>query len=253
MQTFIEYLIETVDTKKELKQLMPKKKLNNLIWDNKLDTLLPEVREKLEHISDEFIEYLKLPKKLVKDIIFTGSLANYNYTKYSDIDLHIILKSKTTSPVGEFDIVDILKTKKSLWNETHDIQIKGYDVELYVQLSDEELTAGGIYSIKTDEWINKPSISNDITYDINEEYIEGKVAELIETIDDIIDNEVNDVATLDKLIDKIWELRKRGLKRSGELSNENLVFKILRNKKYIAKLLKYVKKVKDQRLSLKRK
>lgn len=252
MLTFIEFLFESIDTKQEIKQLMPKRSLNKHIWNKNGKELLPDVQEKLEHISDEFVEFLHIPKRLVKDVIFTGSLANYNYSKYSDIDLHIVLKSKTTSVIGEFDIVDILKTKKTLWNEQHDIQIHGYDVELYVQLADEELTAGGVYSITNKEWCIEPSINNKV-HKINEQYINNKVNDFIERINDYINNEVNDIGILDKLTDEIWSLRKLGLKQSGELSNENLVFKILRNKRYISKLLKHVKKVKDQKLSLRKK
>ena len=65
-----------------------KDELNPKIWDNE-NTLNKEVREKLLATASEFIDFLGVPI-LVEDIIFTGSLSNYNWSKYSDIDLHIV-------------------------------------------------------------------------------------------------------------------------------------------------------------------
>ena len=60
------------------------------IWQN--DTLNPNVRTQLVKIATDFYEGLNLPPEVkMKDIIFTGSLANYNWSKFSDVDLHIVL------------------------------------------------------------------------------------------------------------------------------------------------------------------
>ena len=67
------------------------KELNPNIWtDNKLN---PEIREKLLEIAAAFVDYLDLDVD-IEDITLTGSLANYNYTKYSDFDLHILTDYK---------------------------------------------------------------------------------------------------------------------------------------------------------------
>ena len=39
----------------------------------------------------QFIENLELPGVDIIDIILTGSLANYNWSKYSDLDVHIVV------------------------------------------------------------------------------------------------------------------------------------------------------------------
>ena len=37
----------------------------------------------------DFIDFIGVPL-LIEDVIFTGSLANYNWSEYSDIDLHVV-------------------------------------------------------------------------------------------------------------------------------------------------------------------
>ncbi len=64
--------------------------LNREFWtsDNKLN---PTIRAALMKIAKEFYDSIDLEKKpKVKDIVFTGSLANYNYSQYSDVDLHLL-------------------------------------------------------------------------------------------------------------------------------------------------------------------
>jgi hypothetical protein len=72
--------------------------LNEKIWDTVCDDpdcevfsveIKPEVRKALLKIAYEFIQSLDVKTPIV-DIIFTGSMANYNYTDQSDIDLHIL-------------------------------------------------------------------------------------------------------------------------------------------------------------------
>ena len=57
-----------------------KNELNPKLWENM--KLKPEVRAKLEKISNAFIEFLEVPTPAVKDVRVVGSSANYNYTPY---------------------------------------------------------------------------------------------------------------------------------------------------------------------------
>ena len=63
--------------------------LNRDIWDEN-NKLKPEISEKLLRIAKDFYEKLDLPTPIL-DITFTGSMANYNWTDLSDIDLHIVI------------------------------------------------------------------------------------------------------------------------------------------------------------------
>ena len=65
--------------------------LNPKVWvkDGNEYKMKTEVRERLLEISYQFIDFLGVDI-VVTDIILTGSLSNYNWSKYSDFDLHIV-------------------------------------------------------------------------------------------------------------------------------------------------------------------
>ena len=98
----IDQLTSTIDSNLDKEIHIPKDVLDSFkikdtlnpeIWNDK--ELNPKVRKQLLKIANDFIKNLDLPKPIViKDIIFTGSLANYNWSKFSDIDLHIITDFK---------------------------------------------------------------------------------------------------------------------------------------------------------------
>ena len=96
-------------------------------------------------IAQDFYNSLETDAEL-KDVTFTGSLANYNWSKYSDVDLHLIVDYKDVN--DDQDLVkDYFNAKKSIWNRNHDIFIDGYEVEVYVQDNNEPHTSSGVYSV----------------------------------------------------------------------------------------------------------
>ena len=106
--------------------------------------------------------------------MFVGSLANYNWSEYSDIDLHIVIDKKAVNDDAVL-VDEFFTAKKELYNLKHNIKIKGFDVELYVQAADEVLdTADGIYSILYNKWRKEP---NKQTPQINKKDIVKKVKE----------------------------------------------------------------------------
>ena len=64
--------------------------LNPKIWD-KDDKMKSEIRTRLLMIADDFWETLDIPWVDIDDITLTGSLSNYNWSKFSDVDLHILV------------------------------------------------------------------------------------------------------------------------------------------------------------------
>jgi hypothetical protein len=58
------------------------------------------------------------------------------------------------------------------------------------------------------------------------------------------------VATVKKYREKLRKYRTCGLKKEGEFSYENLVFKFLRRNGYISKLEDFKNKIADKKLSL---
>ena len=129
-------------------------KLNPKVWDGD-QKLRPEIRKNLLKITNDYIEGLEIENLDIEDVTFTGSLANYNWSQYSDVDLHILIDYNDI-PVDESLVQDFLKSKSTAWNQNHDIKIYGYDVELYVQDINEEHVSTGVYSILKNEWLITP-------------------------------------------------------------------------------------------------
>lgn len=224
--------------------------LNPKVWDDQ-DMLNKKVREKLLSVATEFIDFLGVPI-LVEDIIFTGSLANFNWSKYSDVDLHVVADFKQFSDELLPLYQELFKVKKTLFNTDHDIKIFGYDVELYVQDSNEAHFSSGVYSVLNNEWNNKPKKEN---VSLDKKLIHEKSKQWMEIIDtalesasDVTADDARDI--LKKVREKLKKYRTCGLEKEGEYSDENLVFKVLRRNGYIEKLMNFENDVVDKELSL---
>ena len=211
--------------------------LNPKIWD-KNEKLRPEIRKNLLKIADDYFEGLELGSVDIEDVTLTGSLANYNWSQYSDVDLHMIIDYKEV-PVDETLVQDFLKTKSASWNQAHDIKIYGYDVELYVQDISEEHTSTGVYSILNNEWVLKPEKKPIKIDNIN---VKLKAERIMDSIDDLYaemkDSENYDdvVEKSDKIKERIKKMRQAGLDEAGEFSVENMVFKVLRRNGMLERL-----------------
>ena len=233
---------------------MVRDKLNPEIWliSKKESKMKPEIRERLLDIANQFVEFLDVPV-FVDDIIMTGSLANYNWSNYSDVDLHIIVDF-TQFPKEQIELFQKLFTlKKILFNTNHNITIKNFEVELYAQDEKEIHTSSGVYSVLFDEWITKPE---KINVKIDNKVLMNKVKSWTEKIDEVIEDaeEGNNLEKskeiIDKLKKKLKDYRGEGLSGDGEFSYENLVFKFLRRNGYIEKLYNFEAKLIDKSLSL---
>lgn len=242
------------DLKKIIDSFKVKDELNPKVWDKDKTnsyTLKGKVRDKLLEISYEFIEFIGVDI-FVSDITMTGSLANYNWSEYSDIDLHIIADFTQYSEKERELYEELFKLKKTLFNNKHDISIYGYEVELYVQNESEPHTSSGVYSVLFDEWITEPSPKiESIDYDA----IKKKSKHWMETIDLVLDNLKDEsleemTEKINSLKDKIKKFRSSGLEEGGEFSDENLVFKALRRNGYIGKIFDFQSEYIDKSLSL---
>jgi predicted nucleotidyltransferase len=234
-----------------IKSFFPKDSLNPKVW-NEDDSLNSEVRDKLLEIAAEFVEFLSVPI-VVEDVIFTGSLANFNWSEFSDVDLHIV------ADFSQFDeellelYQELFKVKKTMFNSDHDIKIFEYEVELYVQNEAEAHFSTGVYSVLNDEWIQKP-VKEDKKIDV--EILKDKINSWMSKIDTVINNSSPENLEESKdyiknIKEKLKKYRSSGLKKEGEYSYENLVFKYLRRNGYIDKLFKLENDLLDQELSLK--
>ena len=218
-------------------------KLNPTFWDGEM--LRPKVRSQLKRIAVAWIDYVGLERGSVEDILLLGGNAGYNYTKYSDLDLHVVI-DQTKSKCPDL-LSDYYKDKKQLWTLTHDIKIYGHAVEPYVEESGKKRRKNqGVYSIKNNKWIITPG---KFTGDVDKDLLKSKVSDMIGKIDSVI-KYANNPSVLENLLKKIRDMRNSGLDKSGEFAFENLVFKELRNKGYIDKLADHIIKLQDKSLTL---
>jgi len=193
-------------------------------------------------IAKRFIEYLEVPNFKLVDVILRGSLVNYNYTQYSDFDLHIV----TDFAAIDSDITEpFYMAKKKIWNDEHDITIKGHEVELYVEDKAAKNVSEGTYSVLDAKWLRIPEYRKP---SIDDSAVSTKARDLMTQINRAI--KTGSLEDIERLQDKIKTMRQAGLDQGGEFSTENLAFKIVRNKGYLDKLYKNKNSKFDQELSL---
>ena len=250
-----EYKEDDVDMSSFEKQSI----LNPQIWDNE-NQINSRVRLRLLDIADDFIETLGICWIKPIDIILTGSLCNFNWSSYSDVDLHIIIDFSEINEKKHF-VEEYFKLKKNEWNESHqDLKIYGFNVELYVEDIENESIRDGIYSLEKNEWVKKPLINKlEALSSIKEKKIQYLASIALTKIEDLEEefNQPHDSYSLDKLYNKIEKLintlqtiRQNGLKSKGEMSVGNIIYKICRRTGYLDKLWLLKNKVYDKKNSL---
>ena len=242
-------------TKTDLKPVSSFKIQDSLqpkIWDG--FEMKPEIKRNLMNIAQEYYDTLEIDAEIY-DIILTGSLANFNWSKYSDYDLHILIDFNDVNDDVEL-VKKFVDMSRVIWNDKHNVELEGFEVEVYIQEKDENHTASGIYSLLKDRWLVKPTPAE---FEPNEEEIQLKSIDMMKQIDALEDkvnkylnDESSDYETLKEKSDEVWEkvkrLRKEGLEQ-GEFGLGNLVFKFLRRNEYIGKLIDLRTKIYDKNLS----
>jgi len=228
-----------------------KETLNPKVWENSEDPkkamMIPKVRKALERIAVEFIDDLG-EDVFVEDVYLMGSLANFNWSEYSDFDLHVIVDFEKYE--NQEDLYkELFDLKKKLFNDKHNIKIFGYDVEVYAQGITDESHSDGVYSVMNNEWVHKPKRTSK---DLDMSVLKTKIKSWTDKINDAIEDAKSEgnVETLKKLKDKLKDYRQSGLDKDGEFSYENLVFKYLRRSGHIGKLFDEKTKIKDKELSI---
>lgn len=244
-----------MDNTEIIKSFKSQDELNPKIWekDGKSYTLRPEVREKLLETANLFIDSLGVDV-IITDIIMIGSLVNYNWSKYSDIDLHVVVNFNQFSENVKDLYLEFFDLKKVIFNQKHNITMFGYDVECFVQKEDETTFSSGVYSILYDMWMNEPTKNTNKKIDF--ELIKEKGNQWMRIIDGVIKNiEDEDPDTIKEIVkkykEKLKKFRNCGLEKNGEMSIENLVFKLLRRNGYIEKLYDLPTELIDKKLTMK--
>lgn len=219
------------------RSIIVNKRLNPKLWqDGDLD---PQVTNKLLKIARAFEEFIGVDLEII-DVTVTGSNANYTWTKYSDLDLHLIVPGTPTESERE-----LYSAKKRLWSEQHTVTIRALPVECYIQGEDEPHHSTGVYSVTKKRWLITPK---KIKPAIDDAAIEAKKEQIMREIEAALLSQ--DLSRLEAVKDKVTKMRRAGLERAGEWSVENLVFKLLRNLGIIEQITEKIRELEDAQLSL---
>jgi len=205
------------------------KSLNSNIWLN--NHLKSNIRKNLLNLAKFYLKSLDLDSNVkLNDIIFTGSLANYNYTDNSDIDLHIVIDYKDISDDTDF-VMNYFLQKRAAWETSNDVKINNYPVEIYVQdVNEQTVGKSAMYSILNNKWVKKPKYK---LPDVDRHLITQKVNEYLDIFNKIsmMGDSIKKIDVYNKVLKKIKKERGEATQTEGEFSVNNLVFKVLRNKK----------------------
>jgi hypothetical protein len=223
-----------------LKLINFRDELNPEIWQD--GNMRLDVQVALLHIARAFVDFIDVEDLRLTDITISGSNCSFNYNDQSDIDLHLIADMSGPCSV---DLKDLYLAKKSLFNDQHDILIRGNTVEVYVQDNKQPHISNGIYSVLRGEWIKEP---DRITEKPDLTNIEDKYQVLTKQIQLAIKSK--DHTEIEKLKVQIKRMREAGLERSGEFGAENMAFKLLRNSGILERLWEAGTTALDKELSL---
>ena len=226
---------------------------NNVVYNNTLNPKLydengdmrSDVHAALMKIADNFITDLDIPDMQILDVVLTGSSANFNYNKYSDIDLHLI--SDIDVFADPHMAAKYFTAAKNVWNNNHNVTINGLDAEVYIEDDKEHNESLGRFSVMNNQWLTKPTHNKPV---FDKDAVNAKVRYIMKEIDMFMDDNDQTITEIEHVKQKIWDMRKAGLESGGEFSVENLAFKVLRNMGYLDKILGALKNAEDDELTL---
>lgn len=213
------------------------KELNPKIWEDK--KLKRDVREAIIDVVSEFMDNLIIPVEIL-DVRVVGSNASYNYTEHSDLDVHIISNLELVGSPTEI-VQALYNSERSNFNRTHNIKIKGIEVELYVEDVNSAVTSNGIYSVIDDVWIKEPQIIKERSVKIDK----NELQDLVNSVQSILDD--GDSGDIKDCINMLYLMRKDSIATDGEYGVGNLLFKEIRNRGLLSALKdKYNEMISDE-------
>ena len=238
----------------DIKPFKVKDKLNPDLFNDE-GQLNSQIRMRLLDIADDFVKSLEVKWVKPSDIVLTGSIANYNWSKYSDVDIHIIYNFNDVYKKTEF-VKDYFNSKRDIWNNTHEgLTIKGLPVEMSVEDTSNPAKSTGVYSLEKNKWIKGPENMNDS--ELNKEYIKDfcakqmtKFDELFDEIDNETDRKKLEILSnkVETLYEKLKNMRGEALKsKEKEMATGNIIWKVIKHQGYIEQAWEYINKVYDRR------
>lgn len=223
-------LVERDALKRQFARIQVQDHLNPKVWEEGGARMRAPLRKQLLEIAHDFLTGDETPKIEIDDIVLTGSLANYNWSTQSDLDTHLLARFGS-GQVGTLthQLYDLLAYT---WNQHHDITLEGFEVEIFVA----DATASfpheaGVYSLQRDKWLITPQPMAEQSIDWESVFKKAnRIAAQIERLSTMVQQGHYEAAVhaAEHLKDRLRRQRAAGLEKGGELSVENLVFKVLR-------------------------
>lgn len=207
------------------------------------DEMRPPVRTALLEIAQDFMAMIGITDIALVDITVSGSNAAYSYTPFSDIDLHLIVDFDQLSNDEVFR--ELFDAKKYQYNDQHDIKVKGYDVEVYVQDAAQPHTSLGEYSVTRNDWNKIPTQRR---ANMDETSTKVKFEKLRQLA--LMALAADDLEYTNRVLDVVKRYRRAGLNQGGEFGPENLAFKMIRRQGLFKKLWDRKREGEDRELSL---
>lgn len=219
--------------------------LNPAIWDG--ENLKEEVKGAIKEIVEKYIEDSEiLSIDDIIDIELLGSNASYNYTRYSDLDIHLVVNMEALS--SDPALLQIAcNAEKALFNKAYSFMVKGIEVELYVEDVKAATASNGIYSITKDEWIKKPEPIDIPDFIEDDEYLAILDNWMIKAKGALNSDTSKDIQ---QFINDLYNLRRLSIMSEGEYAKGNLVFKEIRNAGLLQELKDKINEITSKELSL---
>lgn len=220
--------------------------LNPKIWNSDM-TLRSDVEQKLYNIIDEFVEnshFLTTDDIITANIV--GSNASYNYTEFSDLDLHIVVNLSDLSEDEKFAGYTG-DCERIMFNRRYEIEMNGVDVELYVEDIRTAPVSNGIYDLFKGEWIRKPiklvfpEVNNNLYKSVYNAHKDNAVKLL---------SSAKSAKEINNFVNDLYLTRRNSLAEDGEVGIGNQVFKDLRNEGLLDQLKDKYYELRSAELSL---
>ena len=213
------------------------------LWDS-AQHLNPKIRANLLQMAYDFYEKTELPAPII-DVYLMGSGANYNWTPDSDVDVHVII-DYTKLQIPPEPAFKTVKTAGAQWNLEHNVLIKGHKVEMNIQnYAEQKPYVTGIYSLIKDQWVRKPSKTS---FQLDKQVLKAQYEAMKTYVKNTVASRNRDqMKAAKKYLDTY---RQYGLDTNGELSYENIIYKMLRARGLIKLLKDSITQVYDQEMTV---
>lgn len=205
--------------------------LESTYWDG--DKMRPEVQASLKKTGLQYFGRLeqKLPCVKLKDILFTGSLSNYNYTSFSDVDLHLtvdIADCKCKALVSEY-----ITLMNYYHHETEEEVFLRRPMQVTVIMANQDKGQDSRYSVLQAKWVVMPEPGRKVPY--SKQALSDYVMAYHEQIRELkalfhTDPKAFDCERAQSLFSKLKQERAAGLKGArGYDSIENTAYRVIRS------------------------